>query len=797
MRIEKLAIQGRDKYPLLELEFAPDFSLILARDPEIRRLVVGALESLGSQGGAMKDPGTAVRSAVTVVDESDRKLMFVRDFLSGGGLRVVDLDTGLEARPPERVAESLTLLDREFGKLDGKKVIGRIPLSELLGDDGVRLAGAVDIIDARIASVESHRKPGAADVRNRISEILSMRARRDELRERLTWLSERIVYLDSRISYIDQALRAHAERKEIEEYIARLKAEFDTTRKRLSDVTSAETSLATAKAALKAFCGRESAFDPSIASEIRALQNTLGPLERQAVEQEAQQSQWSGRFTRLKADLASVVQSLEEMDSARLSRETAGQIQSLAISVEERELRLASLEESIAALDRALLRQRLCEVLSLSGGILTVLCVLGFLSPGRSFWLFGRAIPGNPLLFAGLATGVAAAAIGLMGGARLEAKHEAKERLEKERTTLWRQLGWSRQQLAVVLGGHSLEQYMADLETHRRLVERRAELEKSVEAAGIDLTRARNEADLLRVRIQRCRERLSELLRIVGFSSSAKYLEECEHYRRVELAAEEAAARLRSVLGNRSRWTLETDLEIIVEEIASAEAERDALADPKTSERVMDLVEEYALKITERMALARESEMGAAELARIEQDLSGLDMWELASDAAELEKDESERGEDRAALSIARLILLEVMEDAGSFAGAKLASLTSDILDFMTGAAGHRVAHRIEGDELVLTIDEQDADTLVRAALAARLAASECANGHGVHPLLLVYPPLQAGVCKGRAGRRTQDVARQILPALRKLARTRQVIWLAEGVDLEEAFPEGQPVNII
>ena len=96
----------------------------------------------------------------------------------------------------------------------------------------------------------------------------------------------------------------------------------------------------------------------------------------------------------------------------------------------------------------------------------------------------------------------------------------------------------------------------------------------------------------MRVSAVRARERLAEILRATGFTSASSYLDAYERYRRLDWAFQDALGRLESAVGGLTESCIEMDMEIVAEEIAQAEAGRDALFDARADGRLGELSEE-------------------------------------------------------------------------------------------------------------------------------------------------------------------------------------------------------------
>lgn len=800
MMIEKLLVAARKGGPTIEAEFAKGLSVVLASTPQIRLIFLGALESMGVVGieARTKRVEKGGRISVTVIDDNHRRVMLVRDSLSQPSVRVVDFDTGMGTEIAVPIAEAMGLSETDLAcSDDGTAECGAwtVPVRLLMGDNGRRYERAISLLDG--ISSDSGAENAYFELRREVERVADLRIKRAELRARIAWLVERLSFLDSRISSIDAALRTKVECDEIEEYVGFLKQEFESWRVNLADVLVTEKAAEKARNRLLKYSGMEGAFDPEVAGEIRNLMSEMSELEKTAISYESEQSGITSAINGLRMELALASKDLEELEQRGLSRRTLEHAQSSLKEIEDRETRLASLSQRIAEVDKVLGRKRLADGLSVGGALLTVTSLTGLLLPENIFPWMSLSEPLMGVLILLLSTGLMCTVYGVSTGIELDAKHGAKVRLEHDRANLSSQVAWHRRRLDSLLHDMSINDYALAVEKMEWLKEKKECLLEEIKTLSGELARLRNEADLNRVRTWRAKERMGELMKVSGFSSPSMYLEAYEDYRRVEASYREAADRLEAALGGRSRESIERDIEIVLEEIASAEAQRAAIADPRIEEKIWELSEEYAIKADERERLALELEQKSLELADTEHALAGVDIWEVSSEAARAASELERARREGLAASLAQAAIEEMIEEKRAQAGARLAEVASDIMAFFTGEPTAEISCAVEEDCVRCSFPRAaDSESLIPVAvLAVRLGASEVLYGRGALPLIIDYSS------KGKGGRVGHKSAYQgltlVWPALEKLGRTRQVILVLDGLEFAEQIPKSCEVLTI
>ncbi|MEA4883056.1 MAG: hypothetical protein VB144_05220 [Clostridia bacterium] len=725
MRIERLKVSERRRGSTHDIELAPDLTIIGSDDPGFCDALTNAVSALGDSGSA----------EVVALDPEDL------DCATAGNARGV--------------------------------CIGSVALSQVLPEEGPRLESAFRCLRG-MANEGGSATREALD--ESVEEVFRARARRSKLESRLSWIVERAAFLDSRISAIDSILRASAERMEIDGYIARLKAERDDLQIRLGEARSARKAAAEAAWRLAGLPGAGAGFDGASANEVQSLDSTLKDLEQQAVRAEAEQSTISSRFVRLRGELSSIERSLARAADDRLERE----VRSLSAVCEEKEKGLARISEDLERMRRIPSRITISRWLSVGGSGVAFVSLIGLLACGTKM-TFLRSFPGVPALLISLALGILAAGYGLAEAMELDSRGCAQARLQTERETLERQLAWNRQQLSAALGGKSLEDHMAIAENRRFLEAGRDILMGELEETGAQLAQVRNEADLIRMRTCRVKERTWELVRAAGFGSVQKFIEGYQRFAREDAQYRQAARRLEEALAGRTEAGAEREAELSIEEIAVSEAARDSLADPKNEGRSRELSEEYALKMAEVEELGREAAADQAELSMIRAELESTDLWELASAAAEMASNDARRHADMPAMAMAELLLGELIEERAKCGGAEVAKQTAALVELLTGAQDPHVTWEIacpvgdasERHEVVFSLDagpgeERNAHMPQRRPEEA-LAFALAVRGRGCNgqvPLALIFTP------------HSHEYAGLLL-ALTRLASVRQVIWLA------------------
>jgi hypothetical protein len=638
--------------------------------------------------------------------------------------------------------------------------------------------------EVRDAGTQMHR----ARLENRVDQAHSLRARRAALESRLSWLAERVSFVDSRLSCIESLLIARAERDGIQGYIERLKAYFNECGQRLSSARTVRAALEEVCARRAACPGNDGAFEPAMAAEVRSLDGSLRDLERKAEDCEAKLSRAAAWVAQLKAEQALAQEKTRSARGRDRSSHTASQARTLTAVIRDKEEALDRVASQIASADRVLTHRKLAERLTITGVAVAALSLMAIILPPNVWPSPVAAISeiGVSILLALLAAGLLSTVYGIHRGVEIEGRAEARTALDKERAALARQLAWNRQQLSSMLGGCTLEEYVDDLDSRRRLEQRRDAIADEMKEALADSTRLHNMADLVRVSSVRARERLAEILRATGFASASSYLDAYERYRRLDWAFQDARGRLEVALGGLTEAGIEMDMEIVAEEIAQAEANRDALCDARANGRLGELSEEYALKAVERERLASELAACSLELEDAQSELGAIDVWEAASDAAEAAIADQRASIQKEAAACARELLQELLDERTPEAGARLAESVSDILRFITEARDARVTCTMEDGQATFFLEGvRRADECMRkqAQLAVELAIRESADGHDVAPLVVEHLspiPIPAG----------------LLAALRRVSLTRQVVLLASAGVLAECAPTDHVVSI-
>jgi len=791
--IERLSFKVRTTRRAIEADLAPGLSVVSVGDPAVARAFMSAMRWTGDTAGVLWAELTLVdgggsRIGLTLEREADGRV----------ALRATDQNAGALIAIPSRHAITLALPAGDcVAGPDGRTAILRLPLSSVLPVAETRLCAAIAAMDGMIAQNgtdqgEEVRDAGMQVHRARLETLVdqahSLRARRAALESRLSWLAERANFVDSRLSCIESLLLAYAERDEIQGYIERLKAYFNECGQRLSSARVARAALEEVSARRAACPGSDGAFEPAIAAEVRSLDGSLRDLERKAQDCEAKLSRAAAWVAQLKVEQALAQEKIRSARGRDRSEHTASQARTLTAVIRDKEEALDRVASQIASADRVLMQRRLAERLTITGVVVAAASLMAIVLP-PNVWpspVAGISEIGVSILLVLLAAGLLSTVYGIHRGVEIEGRAEARATLDKERAALARQLAWNRQQLSSMLGGRTLEEYMDDLDDRRRLEQRRDAIADEMKEALADSTRMHNMADLVRVSSVRARERLTEILRASGFASASSYLDAYERYRRLDWAFQDARGRLEVALGGLTEAGIEMDMEIVAEEIAQAEANRDALCDARANGRLGELSEEYALKAVERERLASELAACSLELEDAQSELGAIDVWEAASDAAEAAIADQRASIQKEAAACARELLQELLDERTPEAGARLAESVSDILRFITEARDARVTCTMEDGQATFFLEGvRRADECMRkqAQLAVELAIRESADGHDVAPLVVEHLspiPIPAG----------------LLAALRRVSLTRQVVLLASAGVLTECAPTDHVVSI-
>ncbi len=795
MFIERLALKVRAKRRAIETDLAPGLSVVSVDDPAVARAFVSALRWAGDLAGVFW-------AELVLVDGSGSRITLTLERGADGRVarRATDQGAGVEIGIPSQhvMAFALPTAGGAAGPHpDGHMALLSLPLSAVLPVAETRLCAAIDAmddmagevyagegVDARDGSMHVHR----ARLEGRVDQAHRLRSRRAALESRLSWLAERVSFIDGRLSCIESALITCAERDDIQDYIERLKACFNECDQKLSSARVAREALDAARDRRAACPGSDGAFEPAIAAEVRSLDGSLRDLERKAQDFEAKLSCAAAWVARLKVEQALTHEKIRSARGKDRSEHVVSQARTLSAVISDREEALDRVGSQIASADRVLMQRKAADRITIAGVVVAALSLAAIMLPPDVWPSRAAVIPeaGVSVLLTLMATGLLSTVYGIRRGIEIEGRAEARAALDKERAALARQLAWHRQQLSSMLRGRTLEEYVDELGELRRLAQRRDAMADEMKEALADSTRMHNEANLVRVRTVRARERLTELLRRSGCASASSYLDAYERYRRLEWAFQDAHARLESALGGLTEPCIEMDMEIAAEEIALAEANRDALSDARANGRLRELSEEYALKALERERLASELAACLQELGESESELGAIDVWEAASDAAEVAVRDEKAALRKEAAACARELLEELLDERAPEAAARLAESVSEILRFVAEARDVQVTCTIDDGQATFFLEgARRADECMRkqAQLAVELAIRELADARDVVPLVVEHlssTPIPAG----------------LVAALRRVSLTRQVILLASPGAVPECAPTDHIISI-
>ncbi len=773
MIIERLSFKVKARRRAIEARFAPGLSVAAAGDPAVGRALVSVLRWTGQCDGALW-------AEMALVDGGGSRVLLASEQGADGRsiARAVNVSTGEEMEAPRQVTMAFTLPCDE-------SAIGicSLPLASVLPTAETRLCSAIAAMDDAMAEADgrsAERHARGVELEARVSHAHGLRSRRAALESGLSWLAERVCFIDGRLACIESSLVACDQRDEIQDYIDGLRAYFQECDRRLSSAGAAREALEAACAHRAACPGNDGAFDPATAIEVRSLDRSLRDLEKRADDCEAKLTRATAWLRRLKAEQRQVHAAAERLEDGRGSERIASQARSLAAIIDDQEKALGKIAAEIATAGRALMHKRLAQRLTIGGVAVTALSLAAIMFPAAT------AERGVSVLLILLVAGLLSAALGIRIGVEIEGRIKSRAALDRDKAALSRQLAWNRQRLSALLGGRTLEGYMGALDERRRLAQRSDAIVDEIKEAVADLTRLHNAADLVRVSAARARERLAEILRATGFDSAAGYLDCHERYLRLDSAFQDARGRLESSLGGRTEAGIARDMDLAAEEIAVAEARRDALSDRRVDGRLDELSEEYALKAAERERLAGELAAGRRELEEVERELSAVDVWEAASDAAEAAMEEETAARCRSSAAMARALLQELLDERVPEAAARLQESASEILRFITEERDASIACTLEDGRAVFVLGgarRTDECMRLKAQLAVELAQREPADGHDVAPLVVEYPaPIPNPT--------------ELLTALRRVSLTRQVILVSSQDILPECAPGDHRITV-
>lgn len=782
---------------MIEADLAPGLSVVRTGDPAMARAFMSALHWTG-------DCAAVLWAELAVVDGSGARIALSIERGDDGrpAVRATGPIAGTQIDTPRQLAIAFALPSAgstASRHADGRTAILSLPLSSVLPVAEARLCAAIASLDGIIAGAGAGEdaKAQAADSRKpmhrarleaRVDQAHSLRARRIAIESRLSWLAERVSFIDSRLSTIESSLIACAQRDDIQDYVERLKGLLGECSQKLLSARAAREALELACERRAACPGHDGAFEPAIAAEVRSLDGSLRDLDRKAEECEAKLSRAAAYVARLRVEQALVQEKVRSFEGRDRSEHIASQARTLTSVILDREEALDRVASQIASADQVIMQGKTAERLTIAGAVVSALSIGAIMLPSSAWPRPIAAIPdaGVSILLTVLAAGLLSTVYGIRRGIEIEGRAEARTALDKERSALTRQLAWNRQQLSSMLGGLTLDEYINDLEERRLLEQRKDAIADELKNALSDSTRLHNTADMVRVTTVRARERLTELLRSAGFTSAAGYLDAYERYRRLDSAFRNAQARLELALGGLTEAGIETDMEIAALEIAQAEANRDALSDARAGGRLMELSEEYALKASERERLTDELAECSLDLEQTEAELAAIDLWEVATDAAEAAIADARAALDREAAAYAREILYQLLDERAPEAGTRLAESASEILRFITEVRDSNVACTVEDGQATFFLEgarRADECAHLQAQLAVELAIREPADQHDVAPLVvehLVPTPIHT----------------ELLAALRRVSLTRQVILLTSSGVLPECVPADHLISI-
>lgn len=771
MIIERLSFKVKARRRAVEARLVPGLSVAAIGDPALGRAFMSVLNWTG------RCDGTSWAEMALVDGNGTRVLLALEQGPDGRSVaRAVNERTGEEMEAPRQVSLALTLpANDDYGDCS-------LPLASMVCAAEAELCAAIAAMDEAVSDadeIRAKRHARCARLEAESSRVHRLRARRVALESRLSWIAERIRFIDGRLACIESSLVACDQRDEIQDYIGRLRACLAECDRTLSSAGEAREVCLTAEAERAACPGNDGAFEPAVAAEVRSLERYQRELERKAGECDARLSRATAWLGRLRAEQALVHGAIGSLGDERFSEETASHARSVSIAISDKEKALQAIGEQIASADEVLARRKLAQRLTIGGVTLAGLSLAAVMLPPV-------AEKGASIFLVMLVAGLLGTALGIRLGIEIEERAGSRAALDRNRAALTRQLVWNRQRLSALLGGCTLEDYVAALNERRQLAQRRDAIADEMKDALDDLTRLHNAADFTRVSAARVKERLTDILRTAGFDSAASYLDAHERYLRLDSAFEDARRKLESSLGGRTESAIARDMELAAEEIAVAEACRDALSHPRADGRLGELSDEYALKAEESKRLAGELASGRKELEEVERELSAIDVWEAASDAAEAAMEEETTAQRRGCAALARSLLQGLLDARAPEAVQKLGESASEILRFITEDRDAAFTCSLENGRVVFAFrDAQRADERMQLAarLAIELAQREPADGSDVAPLVVQrWGP-------------TANPA-ELLSALRRVALTRQVILIASPDVLTECAPGDHTITV-
>lgn len=777
MIIRKMAVWGRSGRYRANLAPGPEFSAVRLGSAEAWEAAREALRLLASD--QRRAGHLPYRIELTLTCDDGRRATVRYDGMGdASGFTVKAGDPPCQPGQP--------LLDCVEVESSAHGTALRLAPQRVAGADVRRVAAAVQALSAHGARLAEARLE-ADRCRDRAESVRHMGRLARQLEARIAWIRERLAFISERLWSFDAAMRARAAAAELDDYVSRLKRDYAAACAALRSVEEAEE------------VARRAEADPALASpaarvgwdveeEIRELLACLADADAQAAEAEARQARAQARLAAAKAALTSIDLELGAMDAQRCSRTTAVQAASIAQSIELRQQRIESLKAEVQSIPLRSGSHRLGKALTVTGLSASLACLVALILAPRGIVLEvgGLGVPLPAALLGGLALGLLCAVYGLSEGMEVQASLERRMQLDAELVSLVRQQSWEQQQLRTLLGGRDLDGYMQALAHQDELEAERLERANEVAAALGQVMNLRNQVDYVRTVMTRARERLTEICAAMGVGTPEAFLTQARHCTEAMRALESARRDVDAAAHGWPTTALASMPDLLLEEIAAAEAERAGYAWPGDDSRFAVLSEEHGMRLEEQEGLRDELALLEEQHRAVKAELESIDMWECASRQAAAEAEVRRLEAEAPAVEMACKWLRSVERRMVEAACNALQEHATEVLQFMCDDRDIGLELVPCGDHVELKVTHRGLeparpDHLVLGVLALDVAAAEM-RADEIRPLAVLAggedPP-------------------ELKAALSRLAMMRQVMLMLppEGASAEAADMAGTGIS--
>ena len=687
----------------------------------------------------------------------------------------------------------------EYVKQGSDGVVMSADSDFLLVHNGGVIKDAMKLLEKDIERLGPDEKSGYLKELNEFRQVLEEKMRRhglgssfrNELKGKCEWLKERIAFLQSRMNSIKSVLNVGNERSHKIEELNSMKSSLQSLMRRKKEAEALNSTLSQYKDKLASFPGGDQAYLPQVLSEIKTLSNALKGLDRQLEDRDRSYKKALGNLEGLRAELVLVNSELDSVDCEMFSDDYVMNVEALMTNLRAHEEQIRKLDEGISEYRSLVSKVRVSRLSTILGCLmiggaaffgvkgamgLPVGSILARLIEGQSHW---------PMLLASLA-GVLMTLFGFLGIRRFSGKANEFSHMRKERNVLVGQITWDKSKISALLNDYTYDTYMERYGKIAVLREVRADMELSVNKMEREVSRIDNESNLLKVRIKRSKERLYQLLRPSGADSVEKYIEMYEEHRRQAVAANDTANKMKIALEGKTISFIDEQIDEMAQHLAVMESKIEDMDVAVVPENVKDLREEYELKEKELMSLEKELEANEDELEAIDAEAENLDVWEVASDLEETNSEIDNVKRTGRALKIAISGFADMLKDTMMYIGGELSSLANEILAFMVSDEEGQISYRLEEDDIAFICDphKATAEDFFLRSIAIGLAVNEMTCGRGASPVLCLLPDafLKLGGEEkiGRRQLKAMCESPKLNSALKKLSRTRQVIWIID-----------------